>query len=463
MSQKAQTTLEHLRLALHGVTSPFSCEGTFVPDKPVTLVFKDQTRFEVIRAKSSFDQKNELKPLLEHCKPAPFGEGKKTRYDRSVRDALQLKAENGGFTVENFDPESAGILKKVQRELVPHDPNPISAELYTVNVYTDGGHFAPHKDTPRGSDMFGTLVVALPSQFANGKLVLSHRGVVQKFDWGHDIQAQKNPNQLHWAAFFGDVDHQIDQIWSGARVTLTYVLRRGAGGALLRDAAREDLAPRVQEAWRALLADQSFLPTGGTLAYPCCHLYHQDARFQQKQNAITEQSVTVLKGRDHLVAATALQAGLKVTFVPYMFENCVDETWQLDRFPTRTETARLHSQMDSTDLENILPIRASSEKEGNFGVTWLEPPPTSDQTTWQSEKHEDLELPAAAHLHSCEYCPWGYFGNEGSEIDLYTYAALHVKIPPFGKGLRVVNKPLRRARVKREQSPRTRRGSQGST
>src|SRR5437016_2638116 len=143
MSQQAQTTLENLRLALHGVTSPFSCEGTFVLDKPVTLVFKDQTRSEVIRAKSAFDQKNELKPLLEHCKPAPFGEGKETRYDQRVRDALQLKAENGGFTVENFDPESAGILKKVQRELVRHEPSPIAAELYSANVDNHGRHFAP--------------------------------------------------------------------------------------------------------------------------------------------------------------------------------------------------------------------------------------------------------------------------------------------------------------------------------
>ena len=163
----------------------------------MTFVLKDRIRFEVIRAKSDFDQKHHLKPLLEHCEPAPFGDGKKTRYDRTVRDALQLKAEGRGFSIENFDPESAGILKKTQRELVPHDPNPISAELYTVNVYTDGGHFAPHKDTPRGSDMFGTLVVCLPSQFANGKLVLSHRGVVQKFDWGRAIAAQKKPNQLH--------------------------------------------------------------------------------------------------------------------------------------------------------------------------------------------------------------------------------------------------------------------------
>ena len=72
MSRKAQTTLEDLRLAIHGVTSLFSCEGTFVPNKPVTFVFKDQTRFEVVRAKSPFDQENQLKPLLEHCKPSSF-------------------------------------------------------------------------------------------------------------------------------------------------------------------------------------------------------------------------------------------------------------------------------------------------------------------------------------------------------------------------------------------------------
>jgi hypothetical protein len=236
-------------------------------------IFQDQTRFEVTRAKDAFEQKNALKPLFEHCKPAPFGDGKKTRYDRNVRDALQLKAERGGFSIEGFDPESAGILKKIQRELVPHDPNPISAELYSVNVYTVGGHFAPHKDTPRGKDMFGSLVVCLPSQFAHGHLVLSHRGVVKKHDWGSAIQKQKKPNHLHWAAFFGDVDHQIERIWWGARVTLTYLLRRGKSGAPTHAVADEDLAPRIQEAWQALLADKSFLPKGGILGYPCCHLY----------------------------------------------------------------------------------------------------------------------------------------------------------------------------------------------
>ncbi len=454
MGRKAQSTLEDLRLVIHGVIAPFSCEGTFVPKKPVIFVFRDQSQFEVIRAKNAFEQKSELKPLLEHCKPAPFGDGKKTRYDRTVRDALQLKAEQGGFSIEGFDPESSGILAKVQKELVPHDPNPISAELHTVNVYTDGGHFAPHKDTPRGQDMFGTLVVCLPSQFGNGKLVLSHQGVVQKYDWASAIEKQKTPNQHHWVAFFGDVNHQIERIWRGARVTLTYLLRRSESSTPTRDVAVEDIEPRIQEAWQSLLADESFLPDGGILGYPCCHLYHQDARFQSTRSPLDRESSTMLKGRDHLVAATSLQAGLEVSFNPYMFENCADETWQLDRFPTSQEKSKLGWQVDSSDLESALPIRASSENEGDFGVTWLEPAPSSDKSTWQSKEDGDPELPAAAKLHSCDYCPWGYFGNESSEVDLYTFAALHMKIPKFGHGIRAATKPTTGKSVKRKRSPR---------
>src|SRR5216684_7993113 len=107
----------------------------------------------------------------------------------------------------------------------------------------------------------------------------------------------------------------------------------------------------------------------------------------------------MLKGRDHLLAATALQAGLEVHFNPYMFENCTDGTWQLDRFPTSKEKTKLRWQMDDSDLEGALAIHASSEEKGKFGVKWLETPPSSDATTWQSQESRDPELPAAELLH----------------------------------------------------------------
>src|SRR5437879_10581228 len=38
-------------------------------------------------------------------------------------------------------------------DALPIFPEPLTAELYALNVYATGGHFVPHKDTPRGSDM----------------------------------------------------------------------------------------------------------------------------------------------------------------------------------------------------------------------------------------------------------------------------------------------------------------------
>jgi hypothetical protein len=447
VSQHELALLEELRYAVHGLCAPFACGGTLVPDQPLTLSFQDQTLMPVLRAPRVFEQEQLLQPLVQRCTPAPFGKGRQTRYDRSVRTALQLKAEGGAFSVLHFDPQAAGILEQIRRELVPQDPTPLTAELYNLNIYASDGHFVSHKDTPRGSDMLGTLVVCLPSQFSNGALVLKHQGVFQTFDWGEAIRQQAEPTRLHWAAFFGDVDHQIERVWGGLRVTLTYLLRRGTESAPLPVVAPEARPTLVQNKLRALLADHRFLPRGGTLAFPCSHLYHQDARFQRQQRPLSRRTVSPLKGRDYLVASAALAEGLAVTFYPYLIETCADETWQLARFPTPREQAALGEQMDPTDLEEALDVRGSSEEAGDFGLIWVEPPPQfNGQPTMYpgaaaGEVHTpDPDLPALAHLHACEYSATGYFGNEGSDVDFYIYGALHVEIPPYGAGSRVVGK-----------------------
>jgi hypothetical protein len=179
-----------------------------------------------------------------------------------------------------------------------------------------------------------------------------------------------------------------------------------------------------------LLADEEFLPKGGVLGYPCCHLYHQDARFQAKPVDINEESAAMLKGRDQLTARSALAAGLSVSFVPYLFENECDETWQLERFPTSKEKSKLRRQVEQADIDRALPVRAHGEDGANFGVTWLEQRPSGNNAGG------DPDLPAAAPFHSCEYCPWGYFGNEAGDANFYTFAALHIDIPQFGQGIR---------------------------
>ena len=453
--------LEKLRWAIHGVKAPFSSAGIFVPDRPLTLVFRDKSRFAVERAENGYEQVKVLHPLIDRCQPATFGDRRRTRFDRSVRDAVQLKADDSGFSVEHFDPESAGILDSIRRQMLPNDSSPITAELYGLNVYASGGHFAPHKDTPRGQDMFGTLVVCLPSHFWRGEFVLTHRGVEQRFDWGEEIGKQQEANQLHWVAFFGDVDHRVERVYGGARVTVTYLLRRDSQSEPSRAVADEDLAPTILEAWRELLADATFLPKGGIVGFPCCHLYHQDRRFQVEQTPLDQRSANVLKGREQLVAASALQAELDVSFAPYLFETCIDDTWQLDRFPTSKEKSRMKRRMELSDLESALPVRGeSSEKVGDFGITWLETPPStrSGEKLGDTDSESSSDLPAAARLHSCEYCEWGYFGNEASDVDFYIYAALHVRIPKLGEGPRSDTRPQRRT-TKKKTRARTTKGS----
>jgi hypothetical protein len=305
----------------------------------------------------------------------------------------------------------------------------------------------PHKDTPRGGDMLGTLVVCLPAHFSNGAFVVKHHGVFQSYDWGDAIRDQVEPTRIHWAAFFGDVDHQIERVWGGLRVSLTYIIRRGADAGPDAVPDREAIDTLVQQKLRVMLDDRRFLAKGGTLAFPCSHLYHQDARFQHKQQPLTRQTVSALKGRDHEVAAAAMAAGLEVALYPYMIENCADETWQLDHFPTPRERAALRAQMDPTDLENALGVRAGSEDAGDFDVVWVDPPPNfnGQPTMYPDLAHRrtepvDPDLPALMHLHACEYSATGYFGNEGGDIDLYIYCALHVAIPPYGEGTRAASK-----------------------
>ncbi|PYU78593.1 MAG: hypothetical protein DMG50_26845, partial [Acidobacteria bacterium] len=122
--------LEGLRHAVHGLRAPFTCGGTLVLEQPVTLCFPDNTQVPVLRAKDTFEQGQLLRSLVERCAPAAFGMGRKTGYDRAVRDALQIKAESGAFSVLHFDPVAAGVLEQIRHELVPHVPEPLTAELY---------------------------------------------------------------------------------------------------------------------------------------------------------------------------------------------------------------------------------------------------------------------------------------------------------------------------------------------
>lgn len=63
-------------------------------------------------------------------------------------------------------------------------------------------------------------MVCLPSIHEGGQLVVRHQGREQVFNWS----GEKGNHSIQWAAFFSDCEHEVLEVTSGHRVTLTYNL-----------------------------------------------------------------------------------------------------------------------------------------------------------------------------------------------------------------------------------------------
>lgn len=171
--------------------------------------------------------------------------------------------------------------------------------MLTESFAGKGSFFKPHKDTPRSEKMFGSLVVVLPVAHEGGSLIFRHKGAEWKIE--SDVVP---PSSILFVAFYGDVEHEVTEVKSGHRLTLTYNLYFGespASQAIVStpNACTAELLlslPPNAESFRKklseLLADDTFLPMGGRLGFGLFHEYPFVS--DPKLERLTE----VLKGND---------------------------------------------------------------------------------------------------------------------------------------------------------------------
>ncbi|KAK9817143.1 hypothetical protein WJX72_010262 [[Myrmecia] bisecta] len=144
--------------------------------------------------------------------------------DPNYRKALQLDPDRFATT---FDLAAHDILDDIASVMMP-EASHVRALLYKLNIYRPGDHFKVHVDTPRSTDIFGSLVVCLPCEHMGGQLVVMHDGASITYDWGtkegaEDAQSRA-PNPIQWAAIYSDCGHLIKEVQSGFRIMLTYNL-----------------------------------------------------------------------------------------------------------------------------------------------------------------------------------------------------------------------------------------------
>ena len=127
--------------------------------------------------------------------------------------------------------------------------------------------------------MFGSLVVALPTKHEGGTFPLRHHGREWVFNSAELVSLQiseSESSRAAFVAFFGDIEHEVTEVKSGYRITLTYNLYFGDDKSTIVPPIMlpvDDTEAKIKKSLRALLHDPKFLPEGGLVGFGLSHLY----------------------------------------------------------------------------------------------------------------------------------------------------------------------------------------------
>eukprot|EP01006_Ploeotia_vitrea_P014915 TRINITY_DN4101_c0_g1_i1.p1 TRINITY_DN4101_c0_g1~~TRINITY_DN4101_c0_g1_i1.p1 ORF type:complete len:458 (-),score=8.27 TRINITY_DN4101_c0_g1_i1:39-1412(-) len=314
LSTDCTSRLTILREHIRCVTSPVLSRGSLCTNSPIGIQFVDNGP-----AMLDFSCPSNMSTLLSACTEAPFGHKFETKYDKHVRNALQLTGDQFQLVGVNQEQMST-ILAATEQTLFGTQNNILSAEQYCLNVYNEGCFFSPHRDTYRSGtgeskegcategstrQFVGTLVFELPSLYSGGELVLTHNGLKRQAMVPRSTVA---PTQLEWCAFFGDVLHEVQLVTQGNRITVSFHLWRELTTQQTFDVRTPKLVELLkQEATNRSEEDPQYL------SFKCSHLYTRDEFRDPKKPNIQK-----LKGTDAIMAAAGVAAGLSVHVQPWV-------------------------------------------------------------------------------------------------------------------------------------------------
>ena len=392
-------SVEALEAALNALDERTWCEGTYRASERIALALPDGDVGAV-------DDPRFVDWLLEHAEVAPFGHGGVTRVDPEVRNARRLVGRSA-IQVAGFEP--AAVLAEIEQALSPRTH--LEARLTDVLVYPAGGHFAPHKDTPRSPDLVGTLIVGLPVAHTGGAFSVDDGTGPHEFDWSTEPDRRPDLGQLRWVAVFGDVDHEVKSVTSGARVTLVYAL-------VQTDRERRDPAWTARMATLRAAAERLELPSDPLMIVCTRHVIIDDPK-QVKP-------IAALRGSDRDVADVLVEAGFNVVVRACIAASDPQEV--ATRFPSDIEWtgARLVRPLPSKLRDVVTYDPEPSSDDGEIPeqhISILAPylAPSTTRPTWLVR-----QTASATAIHQALFSANGYFGNEAYDAFLYSLAALEV-------------------------------------
>ncbi|KAK5170395.1 uncharacterized protein LTR77_004982 [Saxophila tyrrhenica] len=392
--------------------------------KDIQICFGESSKCITVTFSRHGVSAEDLQQLVLACQPAPFGRGGEEVLDEGYRKAGKLDAD--AFTT-SFCPYQAGIVDVIAQLLVPQTAQgkhtrSIKAELYKLNVYSaPAGKFKAHVDTPRSKNQIGSLVVSLPALHKGGELAVRNAGKEMIFDWSSSAKSQTAAKaKVKWAAFYSDCEHEVYEVTSGHRITLTYnvYVTRGIGHLAGAAAALDSQQLPLYQSLKDAVDNPGFLRRGRVLAVWLTHSY---AHTNKHQNFLPSS----LKGADMSVYNTARALGLKCEVVATMSHDFDYDEDGPSQFVDRTFPGFKQDGSGSA----VIGGKKFGYKDINGLVTWLNP----ERDGKRKKVKEGEEAKPKQQLFREVQTAYMTYGNSPSMAIKYSRAIMLIRIPPYLK------------------------------
>ncbi|KAK2459622.1 hypothetical protein APHAL10511_008377 [Amanita phalloides] len=401
MDPPTQEQTQRLRAS---ISQPLPCcTGMIqVPQKDLVIYYygKDESahRLDLLHASDE-----SLEHLAAACEPATFGLNRENVHDESYRKARKLGSE---AFMPTLDLTNLGLINIVCDSLLRGTGSAshhlVRAELYNLNVYGKDSFFMPHVDTPRSASMFGSLVIFYPTHHEGGTLVMWQGDKEWTFD-SATVLSDGAESRIGYAAFYSDMEHEVNTVTIGHRVTVTYNLYFEVPSEM---PVMSPHASVFKATLQSLLLDEAFLPNGGLLAFGLQHGYALPSK------AFTEPLDKYLKGSDAEILHMAKELSLGTSL------------WTL----VKNDTSQYLCQ-ENVDLEG----NSFYSEEGSFGEWFKNFTHTAKRLRKCGRfKVHWITKPSEANVDKQAY---GVYGNEASVDFAYNSICLLLKIG--GPGSRV--------------------------
>ncbi|MCP3939394.1 MAG: 2OG-Fe(II) oxygenase [Actinomycetia bacterium] len=119
---------------------------------------------------------SQAKQLRLVARPAKYGQGEQTVFDRRVHDTWEVPRSRVKIDKRKWNRTLRPMLTDIAGTLGLTSDVSLTAELHSMLVYEPGQFFASHQDSEKSDEMIGSLVVMLPSASTGGELVVEHHG-----------------------------------------------------------------------------------------------------------------------------------------------------------------------------------------------------------------------------------------------------------------------------------------------